>query len=73
MPEVWLNYDEVCLNVATSQSGDECKSDTCAYGGTDIQMKIIWHIGRPYRIDTTHPIILVFSWIIIQSELWWGK
>ena len=68
MTEVWLNYDEVHLKFTTPKSGGEGKSDTRKYYGTDIQTNLILQTGRPSRIDTTHPIIFEFSWIIIQLE-----
>ena len=35
---------------------------------TDIQKYQIGHTGKPLGIETTHPIVFIFSWIIIQSN-----
>ena len=67
MREVWLKYDEVRLYITTSQSRGEGQGDTQTDSGTDRLIYQIVHAGRPTGIDTTHPIILGFIPIRIQS------
>ena len=54
--------------VTTSKSGGEGQGDTQTEVGADINTNLIGETGRPMVIDTTHPIGLGFSQIIIQSE-----
>ena len=68
MPEVWLNYDKLYLYTTTSNSGGERQGNVCTDNRTYIHMDLIGHTGRPLVIETAHPIILVFSHIIIKSD-----
>ena len=67
MREVWLNYDEVQLYVTTFQRAGEGQGNTRRDVGRYRQTSLIGQAVRPLRIETTHSIGLVFSWIIIQS------
>ena len=54
--------------VTTSQSEDEGQVNTQIDVGIDIHTNLIGQTSRSTVIDTTHPIGLVFSQIIIQSD-----
>ena len=56
----FFNFDEICLNVSTSQSGVGGKGYTYTWNEKDIYTGLIGQKGIPSRIDTTYPIGLVF-------------
>ena len=60
-----MGYD---FYVIISQSGGEGKGDTKTDVETYRHTNLIGNICRPTGIDTTHIIILGFSWRIIQLE-----
>ena len=67
MRNVWFYYNEIHIYVTTSQSGDEGKCDTQIDNRKHIHIDLIRQIERPLVTETTHPIILGFSWIRTQS------
>ena len=69
MREVWFEYDEVCLDFTTSQSGGEGKGNKNNGYRTDRQTYLIVNTGRTLGIDIKHPIQLVFIWIRIKPNL----
>ena len=73
MQKVSFNCYEIRLYITTYQIGGEVQGDTWTGNGTDRHIYLIGYTHRPLVIDITHPIVMGFSWIRIQLDLWWGK
>ena len=61
-----MNY---AFYFTASQSVGEGQGNTHTEVMIDRQTNIMGQIGRPTGIESTYIIGLVFSWIIIQSDL----